>query len=230
MPLNPLVPLLVCAGLCTTTSLAMEPRWTQGLRLSWEALPGETTFNGVSFRVQRATGPDVPVLASRIAADWQKESGSDGLKRMQQGEWSILSRIHDGRSEVAQWRKQSREAELLWSETDLRLQPQPPSSPRYLISACNWMRPITGSTPGVRYRQFTGYCSLRSAAIGNALGSALELDGWRTRKEPSGLVADRAGEHLKALITPERSPVRMRGTAEGTAVLVLETTDGAHTP
>jgi hypothetical protein len=230
MPLNPLVSVLVCAGLCTAPSFAMDSRWTQGLRLSWEALPGDTAFNGMSFRVQRATGLDVPVLAQRIAADWQRESGGEGLKLMRHGEWSILSRIHDGRSEVVQWRERSEDAELLWSEADLRLEPQPSLAARYLVSACNWLPPISGSATGGRFRQFTGYCASRSAAVGDALASALQLEGWRTRRNASGLMAERKGDRFEAVISPQRLPAGKGHTTEGTAVVVLEATSSARTP
>ncbi len=69
---------------------------------------------------------------------WSEESGVHGVRSASHGNWKILSRIHDAGLEVVQWRGTGKDAQLLWSRSDLLARNPVASARRTSVSA--WMR------------------------------------------------------------------------------------------
>jgi len=199
-----------------------ETRWTAGLQVQCEEVSGRTSVGGMSFVIQRASGRDVPLLAQRILDDWRRESGVERVRVLKHGDWSVGTRIHDGRSQVTQWRISGDTPELLWSEAELYRQPLAPKQPRYLTPLCSWVAPVRGTVAGNIYSQSTGRCAEHPSAVLAAMQAALVRAGWEVRTGSSGLNAHLEGRQVQVVVT---QPDRGTGgrSAEGwTDAVVLE--------
>ena len=213
----------------SVASPAFEIRWTQGLQVSWEQMPGRTSVGGMSLLIRRATGRDVALLAQRILEDWRRESGMQAVKLLNSGGWSIGTRIHQGRSQVTQWRVSGEASELLWSESDLSRQSKSPPVPHYLVPACKWSGPVRGTVAETTYSQSTGRCAARPSTVLAEVDAALVRNGWRTRRSASGLNASRPNAHIQIIVTQadRRTPGGVDG---GSAAVVLEVRSGGPAP
>jgi hypothetical protein len=185
-------------------------------------VPGRTSVGGMSFLIQRATGRDVALLAQRILEDWRRESGTEGVQLLTSGDWSVGTRIHQGRSQVTQWRVSRDLPELLWSESDLHRQVLPPPVPQYLVPACRWTGPVRGTVAETTYSQSTGSCTARPSIVLAAVEAALGRNGWRTRRSASGLNASRVHEQLQVVVMPAAQSPGAGDMDGGSAVVVLE--------
>ena len=196
-----------------------ENRWTRGLGVTTEGLTGQTAVNGVTFRIHRATGHDVPLLAQRILDDWQRESGADHVLSSDAGDWKFFSRIHHGRSEVVQWRVRGSGGELLWSSTDLLHGDGPPRSGVPLPVDCLWSPPVHGVVEGSGYIQSSGSCSGEVPAVAARFRRLLSSRGWAIR-EPAGpvLQTERGRYRVQITLMPASGP----GSSTATDVVVLE--------
>ncbi|HXS31243.1 MAG TPA: hypothetical protein VN755_10450 [Steroidobacteraceae bacterium] len=210
------------AALHSVASPAFEIRWTQGLQVSWEQMPGRTSVGGMSLLIRRATGRDVALLAQRILEDWRRESGMQAVKLLNSGGWSIGTRIHQGRSQVTQWRVSGEASELLWSESDLNRQLLPMPVPQYLVPACTWTGPIRGTVAETTYSQSTGRCTARPSTVLAAIETALGKDGWQIRRSASGLNASRINTRLQVILIPAEQRSRDGGMEGGSAAVILE--------
>jgi len=210
------------ALLHTVAAPAFESRWTQGLQVSWEELPGGTSFGGMSLLIQRATGRDVPLLAQRILEEWRRESGFERVRMLSQGDWSIGARIHQGRSQVTQWRVSGESPELIWSDSDLYRQALSTPVPKYLVSYCRWTGPVRGTVAETTYSQSTGHCDARPSTVLAAVEGALIREGWRIRRDPAGLNANRVNRRLQAVVAPGGKRSGAVGTDAASTIVVLE--------
>lgn len=211
--------LLACTG--TAAGAGFERRWTHGLQVQSEPVSGQTAMNGMEFRIWRVAGRDVPALFTRIVADWNAVPGGNAPRFLHQGGWSMVSRIHDGHLQVAQWRAGEAGAELLWSDTDLQATPSAVKLPRYLPAGCGWNGPVHGRVAGRQFLQAAGFCPMRAADIAAELERALREEGWRTRRTPAGLRAGRIGSALEAIVSPTDG--RNSRDQEAATVVVVET-------
>jgi len=200
-------------------SVAFDSRWTSGLSVTTERLTGETAVNGTRFRIDRATGRDVRLLAERILDDWQRESGVDHVMPSSAGEWRLFSRIHRGESEVVQWRGVGSDGELLWSSMDLLHLDRPPQNDLPLPTDCNWAPPVHGSVQQGGFIQSTGSCPGTVPKVAARLRRLLRSSGWTTREATGPVLrAERSGHRVQIMLMKASLP-----TASPTAdVVILE--------
>ena len=210
---------LGCLG--TVSGAGLEPRLMTGLDVHSEPVPGATAVNGVPFLISRATGRDVPLLFERLVSEWREAADGHPPRLDRNGEWNIASRIHDGHSEVIQWRMARSGAELLWSDTDLRAIVPHASPPRYLPAICQWNAPISGRATGQHFVQSIASCTARPSAVTDHFDDELPQQGWQTRRTPSGLRARRGESALEVVIQPVVVPAeRLRNAS---TIVVVQT-------
>lgn len=212
--------MLALLGSGAAAGAGFESRWTNGLQVRSETVPGATAINGVEFRMTRVTGRDVPALFARIVADWNATPGANAPRLLQQGAWSLASRLHEGHSQVVQWRQGEEGAELLWSDTDLRTPASPARLPRYLPADCKWSGPVQGRSVGQQFLQATGFCRAHAPDVTAQLERSLNEEGWRTRRTPAGLHANGRGRSVEAIVSEARG-----FEPGGTSVVVVETSE-----
>lgn len=198
---------------------AFEHRWIAGLDLSPERLGGQTGVNGVLFRIERATGRDVPVLAERMFREWQRDLGTDPVLSTSEAGWRLFGRIYRGESEVVQWRGLGGEAELIWSITDLRAGNSSPPGMVPKPRDCSWLPPVHGKVEGRPFLQTSGYCQRASTTVAGELQQLLSSGKWVLHQAGGGLLQVEHG-HRKAQIVlmPAGSPAQ----APATNVVILE--------
>jgi hypothetical protein len=220
--------LAVLLLLVAASAPAFESQWISGLHVTTEQLTGKTALNGVPFRVQRATGRDVPVLAERMRSDWRDSAGDQVLPASESG-WRLFGRIHDGRSEVVQWRGIGESSELLWSTMELRdVRRPPPAGTVTLPSGCLWLSPIHGLVQRNRFIQTTGFCPREVSAVAADLRRSLSGKGWRLRQHQGHVLQiERGNQRAQIVLAPaSREP----DPARATAVVVLEVGIGTKAP
>lgn len=213
--------------LIATHASAFESQWLSGLHITTERLTGQLGFNGVLFRVQRATGPDVRLLADRILRDWRVESGRDGVIPLTNSGWNMYSRISRGESEVVQWREAGFSSELLWSVTDLRTSPDaPPASGVPLPPACQWLPPVHGTVRGTTFIQTTGSCAGDAQGISSSFTRLLASRGWTANRWSGGMLdVQRGKQRAQITLMQAQDPGRTR-----THAVILELGDRSSTP
>jgi hypothetical protein len=198
------------------------------LDVSTERLTGQIGFNGVLFRVQRATGPDVHLLAERMLRHWRRESGRDGVIPLTGTGWNMYSRIHHGESEVVQWRDAGDRSELLWSMTDLRVYGNaPPEGSVPLPPECRWLAPAHGNVQGNPFIQTTGSCAGEAKSVSTAFMRLLSSRGWAAHQWSSGMLQLERGKRRAQIVlmpAPDRDP------SARTYAVVLELGDRSSTP
>jgi len=202
VPVKILFALALLGSMGPATGAGFEDRWTHGLQVQSEQIPGTTSMNGMEFHVSRVTGPDVSLLFARIVAEWNAAPGGNAPRLLRQGGWTMVGRIHNGHSQVVQWRTAEAGAELLWSDADLQVAPSAARLPQYLPAACRWNGPVQGRSSGQQFLQTSGFCAARASEVTAELESKLREEGWRTSRTPAGLRAGRSGSALEAIVLP----------------------------
>jgi hypothetical protein len=196
-----------------------ESRWTSGLGVTTERLTGQTAVNGVTFRIHRATGRDVTLLAQRILDDWQRESGIDRVLSSGAGDWKSFSRIHHGRSEVVQWRGRGGGGELLWSSADLLHVDPLPQNGVPLPAQCRWSPTVHGIVAGSGFIQSSGSCPGEVPAVAARFRRLLSSSGWVVREaDGSVLQTEHGRQKAQIMLIPGSAP----GSSSSTDVVVLE--------
>jgi len=212
--------------LATAPAGAFESQWLFGLDVGIEKLAGKTAMNGVPLQVQRATGPDVPLLADRMRSDWRDAAGEQVLAS-RQADWNLFSRVHGGQSEVVQWRGAGAQSELLWSIVTLRdVRGPPPVVSISLPQGCQWLSPIHGSVEKAHFIQTTGFCPREVAAVAAQLRRSLSREGWRLH-EPSAhvLQVERGNRRAQIVLAPaSQTPT----SAQATHVVIVEVGAGTN--
>jgi hypothetical protein len=191
---------LGCLGAASAADI--EARLMSGLDVRSESVPGVTGVNGVLFEMSRVTGTDVPVLFERMLSEWRRVADGSPPRRLRNGDWNIASRIHDGHSQVIQWRLAPSGAELLWSDTDLQARAADTRSSRYVPALCRWNAPISGQAVGHRFVQSTASCAAPASRVTDDFEQELRQQGWQSLRSPSGLRARRGRGTLEAVIQP----------------------------
>jgi hypothetical protein len=169
--------LLVASPMVAASELG---RW-RDLHVQVEPLTEPVVVNGVTLVVSRATGKDVELLAKRLGQKWSEESGTHAVRPGGNGNWRILSRIHDAGLEVLQWRDVGADAELLLSRMELPAKAQAPAHVGLGIPAgCKAGRIVSGWVDSHSYSQQAALCtgSPRAALYEvrrNAIGHGYEV-------------------------------------------------------
>jgi hypothetical protein len=168
--------LLAASGVLNAPKL--ERSLTTGLVLTVEPVPEALVVDGVPMTVQRITGPGAVELLERVESSWRRHGSQ--VRRMQQGEWTLLSRLKGGKSEVLQWRGKKGGQELLWSQLDSESQAQSaPISQLVLPAGCVWGRSVSGLSGRQRYQQRSARCSDTPQHLSSLLRASLAAQGWR---------------------------------------------------
>lgn len=215
--------LLLAAG----RAFAFESQWVSGLHVVTEHLAGETGLNGMLFRIQRATGRDVHLLADRIFDDWRHESGTDRVLALNVAGWRSFSRIHHGDSEVVQWRGTGATSELIWSVTNLRQTSiVPPTGSVLLPPNCNWRPPVHGIVQEGVFIQNTGVCPREMAAVANQFRRLFDAKGWTLREHTPGVLQAQRGNQRAEVVF---APAHARSPATNVVILELAV-ESARTP
>jgi hypothetical protein len=220
--------ILVLCGLsvCAGDAQAFERNAWRDLDVAVEELSGPMSVDGLAMSVLRAVGSDVPELVRRIGARWHKESDADRIRALAHEQWSILSRIHLGNSEVMQWRGSGEQAELLWSTTDLRQRPGSlPQRAVTMPAGCFWNRSVHGQEHGREYLQSNARCSLSSDHVLRTLISELQREQWSVRSTGGNLiVANRGRMAVRIAIAPLTRAAR--GAGASVVLLQVATPEG----
>jgi hypothetical protein len=196
------MPLLLFAP----AAAAIEARDAHGLSVSLERIPEPVVVDGVTLRIQRAQGRDVPSLARRIEHRWRAD-GSQIRRSRAQG-WEILSRWRDSHSEVIQWRGSGHVAQLLHSELDIRRHAGGEVRPPFLLpQSCAWGRVVQGRIRERQYLQRSAHCRSPVARLLPLLRASLSSQGWMLQVlSDRVLEVSRDGVHGSLLLAPGRIP------------------------
>jgi hypothetical protein len=210
----------VMAMLLMPVAHAFDAAMTAGLAISIEKIPEPFIVDGLAFTAQRAAGKDVPELARRMAARWRAEGSA--VKTVQQGEWSMHTRLQGAYSEVLQWRGRASTYELLLSSVNVRRVATAAPDPGLLLPAgCAWMRSVSGGSDH-RYLQRSARCNRAASELAAALRSMASQQGWRIRSfNDSGLLMDRSGSEAMLSLSPDPG-------AAGTWLVWLRVDHGAE--
>jgi hypothetical protein len=187
----------VIAGLLLAASAVLavpeiDRALTTGLALAVDPVPEALVVDGVPMTVQRITGRGVDELLERVESSWRRRGSQ--VRRMQLGEWTLLSRMNGSKSEVLQWRGGKDGQELLWSQLDSRSQPQPaPMSQLVLPAGCVWGRSVSGVSARQHYLQRSARCSDTPQRLSRLLRASLVSQGWQIdAASEQGLLVRRA--------------------------------------
>jgi hypothetical protein len=196
---------LVCSSLLTLLlcmpAHPFDAALTSGLDVTVESVPETVIVDGAEFTIQRATGADVTRLAERVESRWRL-SGSV-IRSLQQGPWTMRSRMQGAFSEVLQWRSDEQGDELLWSS--LRSDAPPAAAPSagiVLPPQCAWGRAVSGHSGGRPYLQRSARCAMGADSLRSALETALPAQGWHLSTAGQGMLLDRPGADGLVSITP----------------------------
>ncbi len=167
--------LLLC---CVARSAgALESRDVRGLQVTLEAIAEPVQVDGVSMRLQVATGPDVQRLAARIEQRWRAEGSV--VERQQAASWQVRARLERGRNEVIQWRGAGDAAQLLHSTVDVMRAPATAAPPPFALPAgCTWLRSVRGAAGRERFEQRTATCGMSAERVITSLHGLLSAQGW----------------------------------------------------
>jgi hypothetical protein len=169
-----------------------------GLQLQWDRKPQSVEVDGVPMILQRATGPDVAELVTRIQMRW-RNAGSQ-TRELTHGGWRMLARWHGWNSEVMQWRGAGAETELLLSTFNTRIHPRVPAVPAQLPGSCLWGRQIRSAEEGHAYLQRTARCRGTFAELLPQLRASLLADGWTLTADSGSTLHAARGEGETALL------------------------------
>ncbi len=173
---------------------AFEPHLGAGLDVVIERIPEPLMVDGVQMVMHHAIGAGVPELARRIEAHWRKQ-GSD-IRSMQQGNWTLRSRIQGAASEVVQWRAGPSGHELTWSSLDAAANVLfVADSGLTLPAGCNWGRSVSGSSGPNHFLQRSARCALAARELSLLLQRSLPSQGWQLLAvSERGMLLKRSGE------------------------------------
>lgn len=191
--------IIAASAFAIPVSQGFEAQLAAGLTVTIDRIPEPVAVDGIPMTVHRVTGAGVPELARRIEAQWRSQ-GSE-VKALQQGSWTLRSRMLGAKSEVVQWRNGPEAPELLWSSLDATgpLQPKPDAG-LALPAGCVWGRSVSGSSGPRRYLQRSARCTLSVHELSLQLQHSLPSQGWRLRSATDrGLLLDRPG--VEALLS-----------------------------
>jgi hypothetical protein len=193
---------LALLWLVVVPAFAKEAQLSAGLRIRWDEIAEPIFVDGLEMTIRRATGSDVPKLATRIVATWPQNPQPQQLHV--QG-WAARSQLTRRGSEVVQWRVNGADVELLWSVaalvTTARALPKPMAA---LPLRCDWTRHVSGVVQGQEYVHATAVCDDSAVQIQTAMRSELTRVGWKVlaaSREVMDLQLDRAQAKLVVLPT-----------------------------
>jgi hypothetical protein len=106
------------------------------------------------------------------------------------GDWTILSRIHDAGLEVVQWHGAGKEAELLWSRSELRAKVQLPARGGLRFPAtCVPGRTVSGMADAHTYLQRVAACVGSPRATLSAVRAIAGSQGFEVHSRDGQLLA-----------------------------------------
>jgi hypothetical protein len=173
---------------------AFEPHLSAGLDVVIDRIPEPLMVDGVQLVMHLASGAGVPELARRIEAQWRRH-GSD-IQSMQQGSWTLRSRIQGAASEVVQWRTGPSGHELVWSSLDAAANVRPVAESGLILPACcKWGRSVSGRSSQGHFLQRSARCTLPAQELSSLLQGSLPSQGWQLLTvSERGLLLERAGK------------------------------------
>jgi hypothetical protein len=185
--------LTVVAVLAVPASQAFETHLIAGLAITVDRIPEPVAVDGVAVIIHRATGVDVPELARRFEALWRSQGSA--INALQQGSWTLRTRMLGAKSEVVQWRIDRNEPELIWSSLDAAGSVgSTPDAGLRLPASCSWGRSISGRSGASQYLQRTARCTCSAQELSLQLQRSLQLQGWQVRTaSDNSLLLDRLG-------------------------------------
>jgi hypothetical protein len=194
----------------------------RGLDVRVEELEGQVGINGLPFAISRAVGPGVPNLAERVVQQWSRQSGFESVRRLQCCGWTFASRIHNGESQVVQWRLSGTDAQLLSSTLRISARtPAPPVVSAPLLPDCSWSRPVHGRIAGSQFIQQSARCALAPEEALQLMVRRLENAGWHSRRQGPLLVqAQRGTTKAQLIAAPEQDPLPVLAPALSSLVLL----------
>lgn len=216
--------LVMMLGLCFAVEVAaqdMQP-FARNLNVHVEQLEGDVALNGVPVTITRAEGPGVPALAERMINRWRSESGPDSVWLSECCGWKLASRIHNGESQVVQWRTTVTDSELLWSTLVATAPPPaPPMVNAPLPPDCRWSGPVHGKVAGNQYVQISARCALDPQAALDLMIRRLASAGWRWQRQGRLVVHAARGQVRAQLIAaPMLDPRRLPAPGQSSLVLL----------
>lgn len=195
--------LLACiTGAFALQAAAIETRDARGLQVVVERIDGSIRIDGLAMQIQAASGRDVAQLAARIEQRWRDEGST--LQHHAQSPWKLVTRLHDGRSEVIQWRGSGASARLLHSVVDaMRATKQAAAAPFVLPPQCAWGRVVEGTAGPAAYAQHSAHCRMPPASLVAMLRQRLAAQGWSVQGERGlALQLVRPGIDAELIIAP----------------------------
>ncbi|MEO6078691.1 MAG: hypothetical protein ABIQ86_02785 [Steroidobacteraceae bacterium] len=194
--------------LSTPASLGFEAHLSAGLAVNIDRIAEPVVVDGVPMSMHRVTGAGVPEFARRIESLWRSQ-GSE-VRILEQGLWTLRSRMVGARSEVIQSRTGPEGPELLWSSLDAGGPIQSaPDAGLTLPAGCMWGRGVSGQSEQHRYLQRSARCTLPIQELSRQLQRSVTKQGWRL------------------LTTADRSLLLERPGAEGLLSLAVHDGDSA---
>ncbi len=180
--------------MCTSSIAAgFEPQLTSGLDIVISSIPEPVNVDGVQMVMHHASGAGVPELVRRIETRWRAQSSV--IQSMQQGNWTLRSRLQGAASEVVQWRKTPGGYELVWSSLNAAANPLPAvDSGLALPSGCKWGRSVSGRSGQGHFLQRSARCTHPASEMSSLLQRSLPSQGWQLRATSErGLLLSRPG-------------------------------------
>ncbi len=185
--------LLAMLMLVGPAARAFEAHLAAGLAVSIDRIAEPVSVDGVSMQLQRLTGVDVPVLARRVEALWRSQGSQ--IRSLQQGAWTLRSRMLGTKVEVLQWRSSAGAPEMLWSLLETGALQPVPQTDLVLPAHCKWGRSVSGQAGQRHYLQRSARCALPIGELSAQLRHMLPLQGWKVRSaSDGGLLLDRQGD------------------------------------
>lgn len=185
--------LMVVLLMSPAAAAALDGHLYRGLDVVVDEIGEPVVVDGVQMAIQRFSGSGVPELANRVESSW-KSHGSV-IRSMQQGRWTLRSRMRAGASEVVQWRADPGGPELVWSSVDVTAPVHAAIDTRLSLPAtCIWGRSVSGRSVAGAFLQRSARCSLPLRELLASLRNSTAAQGWRVRSATNnGLLLDRPG-------------------------------------
>lgn len=207
-------------------------RVAQDLQVRVENLEGEVAVNGLPITISRAVGPGVPALAERLVGQWRLESGQDSVHLLSCCGWKLASRIHNGDSQVVQWRSTALASELLWSTLGSRAPiAAPPMADAPLLPDCSWSGPVHGRVAASQYLQVSARCPLDPEAALAMMIRRMASEGWHWQRQSRLVVfAERGQVKAQLIASPLQGPASFPSTGQSSLVLLESRNPGEPRP
>jgi hypothetical protein len=195
-----LAALLIAASHSTS---AADPGEWRDLNLKMEPLGEPVLVNGVPMTISRVTGSDVGVFAQRMGDKWLVEGGVHGVRSTNSGRWTIISRLHGNGLEVLQWTGTGKDAQLLWSRSDLQSRTRPKfRGVLRFPTGCVPGRAVSGRVDTRSYWQQAAHCKGSTRNVLSSVRAIASTQGFAVQSWDSQLLARSGNTEITVLAWP----------------------------